>query len=106
MSDVYEQAYTLLKKIEETKDSFEKDAKSILKALLDKESSVDGWRRYRDVQQLVSTSRKLINQAHSEILIAVKKPTISKLSNIQKNVSAFEEAWQTAQGYGMIGLLH
>lgn len=103
--DKYDQVFNLLKQVEETKEKFEVENHSLLKTMRDKETSKEGWKRYRDCQALFSTAEKYLNQAHSEALLAVKRPTDFSIRKINHNLEMFDNSWQTARQWALIGAL-
>jgi len=101
----YDTVYNLLVEIEGYRGKFDDEQHSLLKTMRDKEVSREGWKRYRDCQALFSNADKYLSQAHSEALLAVKRPTDTSIRKIKKNLDMFDETWQNARQYSLLGAL-
>lgn len=101
----YDAVYNLLLEVEQSREKFDVEQHSLLKTMRDKETSREGWKRYRDCQALFSTADKYLSQAHSEALLAVKRPTDTSIRKIRHNLEMFDETWQNARQWSLIGAL-
>jgi len=101
----YDTVYNLLLEVEQNREKFTKEQQSFLKAMREKEVSKAGWKRYRDCQALFSTADKYLSQAHMEALTAVKRPTVKSINKINHNLEMFDQSWQNARQWALIGAL-
>jgi hypothetical protein len=101
----YDTVYNLLLEVEQNREKFTKEQQSFLKAMREKEVSKAGWKRYRDCQALFSTADEYLNEAHIEALTAVKRPTIKSINKIIHNLELFDQTWQNARQWALIGVL-
>jgi|TARA_R110000796_G_scaffold187218_1_gene304112 hypothetical protein len=98
-------AYNLLSEVEQHKEQFNIEKLSLLKSMREKQVSAAGWKRYRDVQKMFSTADEYLNEAHIEALSAVKRPTIKSINKIFHNLELFDQTWQNARQWALIGVL-
>ncbi len=101
----YDTVYNLLLEVEQYREKFTNEQQSFLKAMREKEVSKQGWKRYRDCQALFSTADKYLSQAHMEALTAVKRPTLKSINKINHNLEMFDQSWQNARQWALIGAL-
>ena len=101
----YDAVYKLLLEVEQNREKFDTEEKSLLKSMREKEASTTGWKRYRDCQSLFRTADKYLQLAHNEALLAVKRPTDKSIRSISHNLEMFDHAWQNARQWALIGAL-
>lgn len=101
----YDTVYNLLLEVEKHREKFSVEQKSFLKTMREKEVSKAGWKRYRDCQALFSTADKYLNEAHMEALSAVKRPTMKSINKINHSLEMFDQTWQNARQWALIGAL-
>jgi|TARA_R110000787_G_scaffold237276_2_gene343725 hypothetical protein len=101
----YDAAYKLILETEQLREKFDVEQRSLLSVMRDKEISKAGWSRYRDCQAMFRTSDLYLREAHNEALKAVKRPTDASIRKIRHNLEMFDESWQNARQYSLIGAL-
>ena len=101
----YDAVYKLLVEVEQNREKFDKEEMSLLKSMREKQVSTQGWKRYRDCQALFRGADKYLQLAHNEALLAVKRPTDKSIKIISHNLEMFDQAWQNARQWALIGVL-
>jgi hypothetical protein len=103
--DKHQRSIELLKKVETFLEDFEQEKYTMLKAMQEKQATKEGWAIYRDCQKFYTNARRELNSAYNICLDAVKRPTSGKIKNIEGHLQLFDETWQYARQYSMMGLL-
>jgi len=101
----YDAVYTLISETEQLREKFDVEHRSLLGIMREKEVSKVGWSRYRDCQSMFRSADLYLKAAHNEALAAVKRPTDSSIRKIKHNLEMFDDTWQNARQYSLIGAL-
>jgi len=104
--DKHQRIMDLLEQVERFLEDFEQEKHTMLRAMRNKETSKETWAKYRDCQKFYSNAKRELNSAHNECLDAVKRPTDGKIRSIENHLRMFNETWQYARQYSMIGVLY
>jgi len=105
MMDKHQRTMDLLEQVERFLQDFEQEQHTMLSAMRGKDATKEGWARYRDCQKFFSNAKRELNSAHNICLDAVKRPTEGKIRSIENHLQLFDETWQYARQYSMIGML-
>lgn len=103
--DLHQRTLALMEQLDDLKTKFDTEQKTMLKGMREKQATKAGWTRYRDCQKFFTNARKELNSATNDCLSAVNKPSMSKIKTVEARIQVFDNSWQLARQYGMIGLL-
>jgi len=103
--DLHQRTLALMEQLDDLKTKFDTEQKTMLKGMREKQATKAGWTRYRDCQKFFTNARKELNSATNDCLSAVNKPSMSKIKTIEARIQVFDDSWQIARQYSMIGLL-
>jgi len=67
--------------------------------------SQGGWRRYRDVQEMFSETKKSLVLAEQEITEAAVTPSKKNILNVTNRLEFFNASWHNAREHSLIGVL-
>ena len=67
--------------------------------------SVDGWRRYRDIQRQFLEVKQHLTIVHQSLEQALNNPKKKNINAIEDALEFFDKRWQEARHLSMIGIL-
>ena len=104
--DKEKRVFELLERIGKLKELYEIENQKMLKIIRETNTENQQNRQnYNELKKLFSTANKYLNEAHSVALLATKRPTYKSISDIENKLIIFDDTWQNARHYSMIGML-
>lgn len=67
--------------------------------------SVDGWRRYRDIQRQFLEVKQHLTIVHQSLEQAANKPNKKNIDAVEDALEFFDKRWKEARHLSIIGIL-
>jgi len=67
--------------------------------------SQGGWRRYRDVQEMFSETKKSLDLAEHAVSKSAASPSKKNTLNVTNRLESFNTSWHNARENALIGIL-